>query len=135
MTRVLKGPARLVILLLIALLPSCSSEDSHEKILQDSLTLMEKASTILEAVEDQKSATAAGGKLEDLAAKFEKISERNEAIGTPDAETQETLHKKYMDRQKEVSTRLTKATKAALAKGVGMENFIEKIEEAVTYKH
>ena len=117
MTRVLKGTGFLALLLLSTLLSSCSSEDTHEKIMSDHLALMEKAAAILEAVEDKESAAAAGKKLAQLSATFDELAERNETIGAPDKERRKALQEIFKSRQMEVRDRLEKSSLIAITKG------------------
>jgi hypothetical protein len=131
MTRVLKGPGFLALLLLGTLLSSCSSEDTHEAIMKDHLALMEKAAAILEAVENKDSATEAGKKLEQLSAQFEELAKRSEAIGTLDKDSRKALQDKFKSRQKEVGDRLAKASFSAITKGGEMQKLLQDLGKAM----
>ena len=88
----------LSLVIFTTLLTSCGGKDTHAKIMEDNLVLMEQVATLMEGVEDEESAKAAAKKLEALSSKFDEIAERNEAIGKPDEETEKALKKEYGDR-------------------------------------
>ena len=129
------GPLRcaafFLILAFAMTLPSCKGRDTHEKIMTDNLSLLEKAATIIESVDDGDSAKKASKELEKLNSKFRQIGERTKAIGRPDAETAKTLREDYSKRSNKVIARLTNASSKAAEKGPEIEEALKAIGESL----
>ncbi len=117
MVQALKSTTALITSVLIAaLMTSCGGKDSHEKIMEGALGLMEDVVAIMEDVKDKDSADTAAKKLDGLVGKFEKLADRSDAIGKPDEATEKALEEKFEKRgeelaQKMMTTMLAVATK------------------------
>ncbi len=96
------GGALVGSLLGAALLTSCGEKDTHEKIMEDTLGLMERVVAVVEEVQDKDTAEAAAEKLDDMVGDFEKVAERIDAIGDPDEETEKALKEKFEKRGEEL---------------------------------
>ena len=81
---------------------------SHEDVMDDMLATMDEISDVLAKVTDEASAKAAKPKLETLTARMQAIQKEANAMGKPDAATEEALQKKYEARLQQVMGRFMK---------------------------
>lgn len=93
-------------LLLAALLTSCGEKETHQKIMADTLGLMDRVVSAVESVEDKQSAEAAAQKLEDMVGDFEQIADRIKGIGEPDEATEKALEDDYAKRREEIMQKM-----------------------------
>lgn len=136
MTRTLRRTSWLSVALLCFLFASCGAKDTHQKIMVDSLALMEQVATALESVKNEDPgepagaeeankmaleraavAKAAAKQIEALVEKFDKIAERTEALGKPSSEIEEEINEMHDKTRKELHDRIKKATGTAKALG------------------
>ena len=96
---------------LALLVVACSSSNSPEGIMKDTLGMMNDMTSALASIKDEASAKAAIPKLEELAKKGEDIKKRAEELKTKlTKEDEEALKKKYEPQLKEATEKLMKET-------------------------
>lgn len=107
----LKNPKSFAAFLASALLclfcTSCG--DSHDKVTKDSIDLMNEMAETIEGMKDESSKKKGEETLKKLEKEFEKIKERQDALGAPDTEVAKALKEKYGEKMAEAGQRLTKA--------------------------
>lgn len=105
-----------LVLLVPFLLTSCGGEDTHALIMEDAFELMEEVATIVESIEDEPSARKATELLVSLRGDFERLAERNAAIGAPDEATVRELEEQFSKRRQEFESRLSAEKLQSVAK-------------------
>ena len=115
---------------LATLVVSCSG-DTHEKIVDDTLTQMEEVATVIEGVKDKESAEAAAKKLEGMVGTFEKLAERMKEIGDPDEKTEKELEAKMETRMKELQEKMTAAMMSAASKDPAVISILQAPMEKI----
>ena len=113
MSAVSRNIAALAIVGLGLVLPSCGQKDTHEKVMEDTLELMEQFATALERARDNESARQAAREIEELVGEFDEIAERSNAVGQPTPEVAQDLAKKFAKRRMKVLERISSATTRA----------------------
>lgn len=83
-----------LLLLFSVTLVGCGG-DTHEKLGDDALGVMDRMADILATVEDERTAEQAKDDLKALEDDFRALGERMEALGEPDAETDTRLREKF----------------------------------------
>ncbi len=111
---------------LCLVLPSCGQKDTHEKIMGDTLELMEQFATALEQARDNESARQAAREIEELVEEFDEIAERSDAVGKPTPEVAQDLAKKFSKRRTKVLGRISAATTRARSLDEG--SLLESLE-------
>ena len=155
MTRPLRQISRVSVALLCFLLASCGERDTHQKIMVDSLALMEKVATTLETVKNEDPgepagteeakkaaleraalAKAAAKKIDALVEKFDEIAERTEALGKPSIEIEVEINEKNRETRKELHDRIKKATDTAKSLGdPTLLQALDKLGKSWKYLH
>ena len=111
---------------LCLVLPSCGQKDTHERILGDTLSLMERFATALEQARDNESARQAAREIEGLVEEFDEIAARSDAVGKPDPEVAKDLARKFAARRTKVLERISSATPRARSLDEG--SLLESLE-------
>lgn len=111
---------------LCLVLPSCGQKDTHEKIMGDTLNLMEQFATALEQARDNESARQAAREIEQLVEEFDEIAARSDAVGKPTPEVEQDLAKKFAERRTKVLGRISSATTKARSLDEG--SLLESLE-------
>jgi len=95
---------RLPGLALIAL--ACAAcGDSHEKVMEDQLDLMEEMVAALEGITDQASADRATAQIKDLEPRRKELEARMAKLGTPTEEQQNAFKEKHGERLQKIFQR------------------------------
>ena len=102
---------------LALVLSSCGEQDTHGKILADTLTLLEELADSLEKAAEKEGARSAPEQVLRLVEEFEEIADRSDAVGKPSADTKKALSEKYGERRTRVLARLEAASKRARTPG------------------
>src|SRR5262249_34209802 len=95
--------------LAFVLVAACSSSNSPDGIMKDTLAMMNDMTSVLASIKDEASAKAASQKLQDRGKKGEEIKKRGEALKIQ-KDQEESLKKKYEPQLKEATEKLMKET-------------------------
>ena len=79
---------------------SCGGADTHDSVMNESLTLMDKIGAEMKKVTDKASAEKSKPTLEALVADMNTLKKRVDALGKPNAEQEAELKKKYDEKMK-----------------------------------
>ena len=96
---------RIPALMLVLLAAACGG-DTHEKVAEDKINLIEQIADILEDVTDDASADAAAKRIEALAGEMKAVNERAKALGDPTPELNKQLEEKYKPRTQKILGRI-----------------------------
>ena len=115
---------------LAVMLSSCGEQDTHERIMTDTLNLLEELATTLEGASNKESARSASEQILNLAGKFEEIADRSDAVGKPTTEIKKALTESHGDRRSRVLARIgTASSRVKTLKDERLSDSLRKLGE------
>jgi hypothetical protein len=88
--------------LAVLLLAGCGG-DTHESLMDESVSVMGEMTDVLKGVTDEASAKAAAGKLESLVAEMNGLKDRIEKLGQPTQEQAQKMMQKGMEQMQKMA--------------------------------
>ena len=96
-------------------LGACSGGDSHEKVVDDIATQMDRVATAMSAVQDQATAERAVADMKSIVEEMKKIAPRAQALGEPGGELKARLAAKMKAKEADLQKKIA-GSQAAMVK-------------------